>query len=98
MYADDKTVAGLKNDESACREEAKRLRCAKSLNVNKMKEMNGDYRKPRSKKSPLNINGSLVVTDKSTKFLVVHIAENLSWSLYICSITKPSSVSTSYEI
>ncbi|KAK3538108.1 hypothetical protein QTP70_029820, partial [Hemibagrus guttatus] len=38
--------------------------------------------------SPLNINGSNVEIVKSTKFLCVHLAEDLTWSLNTSSITK----------
>ncbi|KAK3528503.1 hypothetical protein QTP70_000581 [Hemibagrus guttatus] len=38
--------------------------------------------------SPLNINGSNVEIIKSTKFLGVHLAEDLTWSLNTSSITK----------
>ncbi|KAK3510480.1 hypothetical protein QTP70_009162 [Hemibagrus guttatus] len=37
---------------------------------------------------PLNINGSNVEIVKSTKFLGVHLAEDLTWSLNTSSITK----------
>ncbi|KAF7706213.1 gastrula zinc finger protein XlCGF28.1-like [Silurus meridionalis] len=37
---------------------------------------------------PLNINGSSVEIDRSTKFLSVHLADNLTWSLNTSSITK----------
>ncbi|KAK3529468.1 hypothetical protein QTP70_031158 [Hemibagrus guttatus] len=38
--------------------------------------------------SPLNINGSNMEIVKSTKFLGVHLAEDLTWSLNTSSITK----------
>ncbi|KAK3549511.1 hypothetical protein QTP86_002479 [Hemibagrus guttatus] len=38
--------------------------------------------------SPLNIDGSNVEIIKSTKFLGVHLAEDLTWSLNTSSITK----------
>ncbi|KAK3527161.1 hypothetical protein QTP86_014579 [Hemibagrus guttatus] len=95
--ADDTTVVGLisKNDESAYREKAQRLTdwCKAnnlSLNVEKMKEMVVDFRRTQSDHSTLNIDGSNVETVKSTKFLGIHLAEDLAWSLNTTSITKKS--------
>ncbi|KAK3506183.1 hypothetical protein QTP70_000764 [Hemibagrus guttatus] len=92
---DDMTVVGLisKNDESAYREEVQRLTawCKDnnlSLNMEKMKEMVVDFRRAHSDHSPLNINGSNMKIVKSTKFLSVHLAEDLSWSLNTSSITR----------
>ncbi|KAI5614034.1 gastrula zinc finger protein XlCGF28.1-like [Silurus asotus] len=94
-FADDTTVVGLisKNDESAYREEVQRLTawCGAnnlSLNVDKMKEMVVDFRRVQSDQSPLIIDGSFVEIVKSTKFLGVHLADNLTWSLNTSSITK----------
>ncbi|KAI4896674.1 hypothetical protein NFI96_006448 [Prochilodus magdalenae] len=87
-FADDMTVVGLisKNDESAYREEVQRLTdwCRTnnlSLNVDKTKEMVVDFRRTRHDHSPLHIDGSTVEIVKSTKFLGVHLAEDLTWSL-----------------
>ncbi|KAK3550941.1 hypothetical protein QTP70_010125 [Hemibagrus guttatus] len=95
QFADDTTVVGLfsKNDESAYREEVPRLTawCKDnnlSLNVEKMKEMVVDFRRAQSDHSPLNIDGSNMKIVKSTKFLGVHLAEDLTWSLSTSSITK----------
>ncbi|KAK3535309.1 hypothetical protein QTP70_007661 [Hemibagrus guttatus] len=94
-FADDTTVVGLisKNDESAYREEVQRLTAwckAKnlSLNVEKTKDMVVDLRRAQSDHSPLNIDGSNVEIVKSTKFLCVHLAEDLTWSLNTSTITK----------
>ncbi|KAI5102839.1 gastrula zinc finger protein XlCGF28.1-like [Silurus meridionalis] len=94
-FADDTTVVGLisRNDESAYREEVKRLTawCGAnnlSLNVDKTKEMVVDFRRAQSDQSPLIIDGSSVEIVKSTKFLGVHLADNLTWSLNTSSITK----------
>ncbi|KAK3572188.1 hypothetical protein QTP86_024859, partial [Hemibagrus guttatus] len=94
-FADDTTVVGLisKNDESAYREEVQRLTAwckanSLSLNVDKTKEMVVDFRRAQSDHSPLFINESSVEIVKSTKFLGVHLAENLNWSLNTTSITK----------
>ncbi|KAI4883199.1 hypothetical protein NFI96_000242 [Prochilodus magdalenae] len=38
--------------------------------------------------SPLHINGSTVEIVKSTKFLGVHLAEDLTWSINTSTITK----------
>ncbi|KAK3574170.1 hypothetical protein QTP86_003834 [Hemibagrus guttatus] len=94
-FADYTTVVGLisKNDESAYREEVQSLTawCKAnnlSLNVEKTKEMVVDFQRAQSDHSPLNINGSNVEIIKSTKFLCVHLAEDLTWSLNTSSITK----------
>ena len=82
-----------KNDESAYREEVQRLTdwCGTnnlSLNVDKTKEMVVDFRRVRGDHRPLNITGSAVEIVQSTKFLGVHITENLTWSLNTNSIAK----------
>ncbi|KAK3518194.1 hypothetical protein QTP70_033888, partial [Hemibagrus guttatus] len=94
-FADDTTVVGLisKNDESAFREQVQRLTawCKAnnlSLNVEKMKEMVVDFRRAQSDHSPLDIDGSNVEIVKSTKFLGVHLVEDLTWSLNTSSIIK----------
>ncbi|XP_062930019.1 PKc_LIMK_like_unk domain-containing protein isoform X1 [Mobula hypostoma] len=94
-FADDMTMVGLisKNDESVYREEVQRLTdwCRAnnlSLNVNKTKEMVVDFRRTRSNHSPLNIDDDSVEIVRSTKFLGVHLAENLTWSLNTSSIAK----------
>ncbi|KAK3527697.1 hypothetical protein QTP86_034170 [Hemibagrus guttatus] len=53
-----------------------------------MKEMVVDFRRAQSDHSPLNIDGSNVEIVKSTKFLGVHVAEDLTWSLNTSTITK----------
>ncbi|KAK3508045.1 hypothetical protein QTP70_011306 [Hemibagrus guttatus] len=94
MFADDTTVVGLirKNDKSAYREEVQRLTawCKAnnlSLNMEKTKEMVVDFRRAQSDHSPLDIDGSNVEIIKSTKFLGVQLAEDLTWSLNTSSIT-----------
>ncbi|KAK1806263.1 hypothetical protein P4O66_000145 [Electrophorus voltai] len=47
-----------------------------------------DFRRARRDHSPLAINGSSVEIVKNIKFLGVHIAENLTWTLNTSSITK----------
>ncbi|KAI5085415.1 hypothetical protein C0J45_23129 [Silurus meridionalis] len=82
-----------KNDESAYREEVQWLTawCGAnnlSLNVDKTKEMVVDFRRAQSDQSPLIIDESSVEIVKSTKFLRVHLVDNLTWSLNTSSITK----------
>ncbi|KAI5108018.1 gastrula zinc finger protein XlCGF28.1-like [Silurus meridionalis] len=91
QFVDDTTVVGLisKIDESAYREEVQRFGANNlSLNVDKTKEMVVDFRRAQSNHSPLNIDGSYVEIIKSTKFLGVHLADNLTWSLNTSFITK----------
>ncbi|KAI4894559.1 hypothetical protein NFI96_004456 [Prochilodus magdalenae] len=47
-----------------------------------------DFRRTRRDHSPLHIDGSTVEIVKSTKFLGVHLAEDLTWSLNTSTITK----------
>ncbi|KAI4879855.1 hypothetical protein NFI96_003999 [Prochilodus magdalenae] len=47
-----------------------------------------DFRRTRRDHSPLHIDSSTVETVKSTKFLGVHLAEDLTWSLNTSTITK----------
>ncbi|KAK1806958.1 hypothetical protein P4O66_005440 [Electrophorus voltai] len=91
-FADDTTVVGLinKDNKSAYREEVRELVswCKVNnlyLNIDKTKEMVVDFRRARRDHSPLAINGSSV---EIVKFLGVHIAENLTWTLNTSSITK----------
>uniref|UniRef100_A0A3B1JXT7 Reverse transcriptase domain-containing protein n=1 Tax=Astyanax mexicanus TaxID=7994 RepID=A0A3B1JXT7_ASTMX len=94
-FADDTTVLGLitKGDESAYREEVQRLTdwCTVNnlhLNVDKTKEMVVDFRRAQHTHSPLNIDGCSVEIVKSTKFLGVHLADNLTWTLNTSSTAK----------
>ncbi|KAI4879699.1 hypothetical protein NFI96_007536 [Prochilodus magdalenae] len=59
-----------------------------SLNVDKTKEKVVDFRRTRRYHSPLHIDGSTVEIVRSTKFLGVHLAEDLTWSLNTSTITK----------
>ncbi|KAI4896103.1 hypothetical protein NFI96_026129, partial [Prochilodus magdalenae] len=47
-----------------------------------------DFGRTRRDHSPLHIDGSTVEIVKSTKFLGVHLAEDLTWSLNTSTITK----------
>ncbi|KAK3526514.1 hypothetical protein QTP70_030649, partial [Hemibagrus guttatus] len=94
-FPDDTTVVGLisKNDGSAYREEVQCLTAwckanSLSLNVDKTKEMVVDFRRAQSDHSPLFIDESPVEIVKRTKFLGVHLVENLTWSLNTTSISK----------
>ncbi|KAI5610007.1 gastrula zinc finger protein XlCGF28.1-like [Silurus asotus] len=69
------------------------MKCFKRLvmrhiKVDKTKEMVVDFRRAQSDHSPLIIDESSVEIVKSTKFLGVHLADNLTWSLNTSSITK----------
>ncbi|KAL0151258.1 hypothetical protein M9458_053449 [Cirrhinus mrigala] len=94
-FVDDTTVLGLisGNDESAYREEVKRLSdwCRDnnlSLDVDKTKEIIVDFRRTHPARLPLSINGSAVEIVRTTKFLGVHITEELTWTDNTTSLTK----------
>ncbi|KAK3506751.1 hypothetical protein QTP70_023747 [Hemibagrus guttatus] len=93
-FAVDTALVGLisKNDGSVYREEVQQLTawCKAnnlSMNINKTKEMDIDFRRAHSCHSPLYIDG-FSVEIKSTKFFGVHLGENFNWSLNTSSITK----------
>ncbi len=87
-FADDTTVVGLisNNDETHYREEVAQLAewCGAnnlSLNVEKTKEVVLDFRRRNSTDHPpLTIDSSTVERVSSTKFLGVHITEDLTWT------------------
>ncbi|KAI4878406.1 hypothetical protein NFI96_029705, partial [Prochilodus magdalenae] len=71
------------------------MKCFKRLVMRHIKtllppslEMVVDFRRTRRDHSPLHIDGSTVEIVKSTKFLGVHLAEDLTWSLNTSTITK----------
>ena len=85
-FSDDTTVVGLitDNDETAYREVRDlAVWCQDnnhSLNVIKTKEMIVDYRKKRTKHSPILIYGAAVEQVESFKFLGVYITNKRTWS------------------
>uniref|UniRef100_A0A8C5DT67 Reverse transcriptase domain-containing protein n=1 Tax=Gouania willdenowi TaxID=441366 RepID=A0A8C5DT67_GOUWI len=94
-FADDTTVVGLinNNDESIYRSEVSRLAswCKDNnlhLNVEKTKEIVVDFRRTHTQHAPLTIDGAAVERVSSTKFLGVHISEDLSWCLNSASLAK----------
>ncbi len=95
-FADDTTVVGLisNNDEMHYREEVAQLAewCGAnnlSLNVEKTKEVVLDFRRRNSiDHPPLTIDSSTVERVSSTKFLGVHITEDLTWSTNTMSLSK----------
>ena len=94
-FADDTTVVGLihKNDESSYRDEVSQLTtwCRDNnltLNVEKTKEIVVDFRRAHTQHPPLTINGVAVERVSSTKFLGVHITEDLSWKTNTASLAK----------
>ncbi|KAI5097575.1 hypothetical protein C0J45_12884 [Silurus meridionalis] len=91
-FADETTVVGLIS-KNAYREEAQRLTawCGAnnlSLNVDKTKERVVDFSRAQYHYSPMIIDGSSVEIIKSTKFLGVNLADNLTRTLNISFITK----------
>ncbi|XP_037537292.1 signal peptide peptidase-like 2 [Nematolebias whitei] len=94
-FADDTTVVGLisNNDESLYRSEVSRLVswCKRNnllLNTEKTKEIVVDFRRTQTKHAPLSINGVVVERVSSTKFLGVHISEDLSWTINTAAVAK----------
>ncbi len=94
-FADDTTVVGLirNNDEMHYREEVAQLPewCGAnnlSLHVGKTKEVVMDFRRNSVDHPPLTIDGSTVERVGSTKFLGVHITEDLTWTTNVTSLNK----------
>ncbi len=94
-FADDTTVVGLisNRDETNYRSEVSRLAgwCSDnnlSLNVEKTKEIVVDFRRVHTQHAPLTINGATVERVSSTKFLGVHITEDLSWTNNTAALAK----------
>ena len=88
-------VVGLirNNDESNYRDEVSQLAkwCRDnnlSLNVMKTKEIVVDFRRAPTQHLPLTINGAAVERVSSTKFLGVHLSEDLSWSSNTASLAR----------
>ncbi|KAI2647723.1 hypothetical protein H4Q32_031236 [Labeo rohita] len=94
-FADDTTVVGLisNNDETHYREEVAQLVewCGAnnlSLNVSRTKEVVMDFRRNSVDHPPLTIDSSAVERVSSTKFLGVHITEDLTWTTNTMSLSK----------
>ncbi|KAL0153248.1 hypothetical protein M9458_051423 [Cirrhinus mrigala] len=94
-FADDTSVVGLisNNDETHYREEVAQLAkwCGAnnlSLNVSKTKKVVMDFRRNSVDHPPLTIDSSTVQRVSSTKFLGVHITENLTWTTNVTSLNK----------
>ncbi|XP_037834516.1 uncharacterized protein LOC108251624 [Kryptolebias marmoratus] len=54
----------------------------------KTKEIVVDFRRTQTKHAPLSINGAVVERVSSTKFLGVHISEDLSWTINTAAVAK----------
>ncbi|MCJ8750258.1 hypothetical protein PDJAM_G00260460 [Pangasius djambal] len=94
-FADDTTVVGLisNNDETNYRNEVQQLAiwCTNnnlSLNIEKTKEIVVDFWRAHTQRPPLIINSAAVERVSSTKFLGVHITEDLSWTTNTASLVK----------
>ena len=94
-FADDTTVVGLisNNDGTNYRSEVSRLTswCRHnnlSLNVEKTKEIVVDFRRAHTQHPSLSTNGAAVERVSSTKFLGVHVSEDLSWTTNTSSLAK----------
>ncbi len=94
-FADDTSVVGLisNNNETHYREEVAQLAewCGAnnlSFNVEKTKEVVMDFMRNSVDHPPLTIDSSTVERVCSTKFLGVHITEDLTWTTNIKSISK----------
>lgn len=93
MTAVHTTVVGLirDNNKMAWRDEVKYLWhwCRINnlvLKINKTKEIM-DFRRPRLH-TPILINNTVMEVVSGTKFLGVHINDNLSWSLHSSSLVR----------
>ncbi len=90
-FADDKKVVGLisNNDETHYREEVAQLAewCGTN-NVGKTKEVLLDFRRNSVDHPPLTIDSQTVERVSSTKFLGVHITEDLTWTTNTMSLSK----------
>ncbi|KAM9834790.1 uncharacterized protein ACBT44_013877 [Syngnathus typhle] len=94
-FADDTTLVGLitEGDETQYRLEVDLLTtwCRDNnllLNVNKTKEIVVDFRMGHTQHLPLTIDGAVVERVSSTRFLGVHISEDLSRSTNTVSLAK----------
>ncbi|KAM4594391.1 uncharacterized protein V3H82_000764 [Fundulus diaphanus] len=94
-FADDTTLVGLitKGDETQYRLEVDHLTtwCRDNnllLNVSKTKEVVVDFRRGHTQHLPLTIELFLPVMRCCTKFLGVHISEDLSWTTNTASLAK----------
>uniref|UniRef100_A0A3P9DSM1 Reverse transcriptase domain-containing protein n=1 Tax=Maylandia zebra TaxID=106582 RepID=A0A3P9DSM1_9CICH len=94
-FADDTTVVGLitNGDETAYREEVSALThwCQDNhltRNVAKTKELIVDFRRCREVHTPITINGAAVERVSSFRFLGVHLAEDLTWSVHTNKTVK----------
>ncbi len=93
-FADDTTVIGLitENDETAYRAEVTKW-CQEnhlSLNIDKTKELVGDFRRQRREHTSITIDKKPVERVNSFKFLGVHITEDLTWSAHTDAVLKKS--------
>lgn len=80
-------------NELAYREEVRHLVdwCKKNnllLNIDKTKEIMVDFWRSRPSHTPLHINDTAVEDVSSTRFLGVHITDNLNWTLHTTSLVK----------
>lgn len=94
-FADDTTLVGLitEGDETQYRKEVNLLTtwCRNNnllLNVSKTKEIVVDFRRGHTQHRSLTIDGAAVERVSSTKFLGVHISEDLSWTTNTASLVK----------
>uniref|UniRef100_A0A669CU71 Reverse transcriptase domain-containing protein n=1 Tax=Oreochromis niloticus TaxID=8128 RepID=A0A669CU71_ORENI len=94
-FADDTTLVGLitKGDETHYRKEVELLTtwCRDNnllLNVSKTKEVIVNFQRGHTCHPPLTIDGAAVERVSSTKFLGVHISEDLSWTTNTASLAK----------
>ncbi|KAI2646812.1 hypothetical protein H4Q32_025568 [Labeo rohita] len=104
-FADDTTVVGLisNSDETPCREEVAQLVewCGAnnlSLNVSKTKEVVMDFRRNSVDHPPLTIDSSAVERVSSTKFLGVHITEDLIWTTNTMSLSKKANSAYTFSV
>ncbi len=94
-FADDTTVVCLitNSEETHYRTEVDNLArwCSDNnllLNVSKTKEIVVNFQRDHRQLLPLTIDGAAVERVSSTKFLGVHISDDLSWTTNTASLAK----------
>ncbi len=91
-FADDTTVMGLNNDETAYREVSTLTKWCQenhlSLNIIKTKELVVDFRRQSREHTPISNDKTPMEQVNSFKFLGIHITVDLTWSAHTDAVLK----------